>query len=113
MATNEATTETRQKAMDEATTDKLDDISPPLSPETEVQDAPEHRADIGAGGWQAPPSPWNMNDNVFLRLRDGRSAGPFWIVRLHAPKNRRDKWRYDVQDATGRVKTDVSVSIIV
>lgn len=112
MATNEVVDEARQAAMAEATTDRLDDVSPPMSPESEPKDAPEFRADVGAGRWQAPPSAWRISDSIFLRLKEGKTAGPFTVVYCHPPRDRNDKWRYDIRDATGRTKSNISGSIM-
>ncbi|KAF2109006.1 hypothetical protein BDV96DRAFT_247899 [Lophiotrema nucula] len=69
-------------------------------------------ADVGTVRWHALPSPWKLNEKVFLLLKDGQTAGPFTIVHLHPPRDRSDKWRYDIQDQSGRVKTNISSAII-
>jgi hypothetical protein len=59
-----------------------------------------------------PPSAWGVKDNIFLRLKDGKTAGPFYVVACHPPRDRNDKWRYDIKDANGRTKANISGSII-
>lgn len=71
MAANEATSEAKQVAVEEALTDKLEvnsrqlrsktskltiikkELNSPMISESETQDAPEYRADVGSGRWMA------------------------------------------------------------
>jgi len=112
MTANESTDEARKAAIEDATTDKLEDVSPPMSPDLETDNI-EYRADVGQGGWMVPPSRWKLGDDVYLRLKDDRTAGPFRVVRCHPPSDRRDKWRYDIKDKNGNMKLNISVNIMV
>jgi hypothetical protein len=112
MATTEATTETRQKIMDEATTEKLDDVSPANSPEPETQGAPQYRAHVVKGNWAVPPSTWKVNDLIYVRNKSGKPVGPFYIVNCHAPTNPADIWRYDITDNISAKTKLVLASVI-
>ncbi|KAH8696834.1 hypothetical protein GQ44DRAFT_718971 [Phaeosphaeriaceae sp. PMI808] len=112
MATHEATVDVREEAMKESTTDKLEEVTSPLSPHIETQDGPDCRADVGQGRWTPPPAPWKVNDGVFLRLRDGRTAGPFNVVDCHPPRNPAEDWRFDIRDASGNKRDNIRGSIM-
>lgn len=61
---------------------------------------------------QQRPSPWKPDDSVYLRLKSGKTAGPFYIVQCHAPQNSMEQWRYDIKDGTGNTESNISESII-
>jgi uncharacterized short protein YbdD (DUF466 family) len=108
MALNEASNEPQQAIMQEPTTDRLEDVSLPTSPDLETQGVPEYRAYVAAGRWKAPDSGYKVNESVHLKLKNGNTAGPFCIIRCHTPRNPTDKWRYDVQDSSGKTMDGIS-----
>jgi hypothetical protein len=96
MSTNESTNEVRQAAIiEQATSDKLEvslnqpwpkcaatdedeDVSPPLSPEIELDEI-AYRADVGPGGWKVVCltlccTYWTSADATISLFRSGRSA---------------------------------------
>jgi hypothetical protein len=59
---------------------------------------------------QQPDSEYKVNESIYLKTKDGKPAGPFCIVRCHAPGSNTDRWRYDVKDKHGKTMDRISAS---